>query len=358
MDEREGFKNRLGFILVSAGCAIGIGNVWRFPYMVGENGGAIFVLVYLGFLILMGVPVLTMELAVGRAGRFTTLKAMKKLEKEGTKWHLFGWVSVAGCAILMMYYTTVSGWMLAYFWKFLEGDFEGAGNEEIGKSFGKLTGDTGSMLIFMGLIVFFGFLVLCFGVQNGLERVTKVMMIGLLGLILILAVNSILLKGSSHGIRFYLSPDISRASDAGWNNVISGAMTQAFFTISVGIGSMEIFGSYMDRKRTLTGEAVQIISLDTFVAVVSGLIIFPACSAYGVEPDQGPSLIFATLPRVFGNMNGGRIWGTLFFLFMVFASFSTVTAICENMDELRELYAKEDESEKDKYFVISLISGI
>lgn len=331
MEEREGFNNRLGFILVSAGCAIGIGNVWRFPYMVGENGGAVFVLFYLIFLVLMGVPVLTMELAVGRASGLTVMQGMKKLEKPGHKWHMHGWVCVIGSALLMMYYTTVSGWMLAYFWKFLKGDFENIGEDEIGKSFDRLTGDTGMMLIFVAIVVVLGFLVLSFGVQKGLEAVNKFMMIGLFGLILALVVNSILLKGSGEGIKFYLLPDFERAAASGWTNVISQSMTQAFFTLSVGIGTMEIFGSYMNKDHSLTGESIRIIGLDTFVALMAGLIIFPACFSYGVEPDQGPSLIFETLPRIFVDMEGGRIWGALFFLFMVFASFSTVTAVCENL---------------------------
>ena len=331
MNEREGFKSRLGFILVSAGCAIGIGNVWRFPYMVGQNGGAIFVLFYLGFLILMGIPALTMELAVGRASGFTTMRAMKKLEKNGHKWHHFGWICFAGNALLMMYYTTVAGWMLAYFWKFLVGDFDNVGKEETGAVFDKMISNPTEMFIFAGIIIALGFGVLCFGVQKGLERVTKVMMIGLLLLIVVLAVNSIMLKGSGDGIEFYLLPDAAKAKEAGWTNVISGAMTQAFFTISLGIGSMEIFGSYMDKKSTLTGESVRIIGLDTFVAIMSGLIIFPACFSFDVEPDQGPSLIFVTLPRIFADMTGGRIWGTMFFVFMVFASFSTVTAVFENL---------------------------
>lgn len=331
MNEREGFKSRLGFILVSAGCAIGIGNVWRFPYMVGQNGGAIFVLFYLGFLILMGIPALTMELAVGRASGFTTMRAMKKLEKEGHHWNHFGWLCFAGNAILMMYYTTVAGWMLAYFWKFLVGDFEDVKKEETGEVFDKLISNPTEMCIFAAIIIALGFGVLCFGVQKGLERVTKFMMIGLLLLIVVLAVNSVRLKGAGKGIEFYLLPDASKASDVGWGNVISGAMTQAFFTISLGIGSMEIFGSYMDKKSTLTGESIRIIGLDTFVAIMSGLIIFPACFSFDVEPDQGPSLIFVTLPKIFADMTGGRIWGTMFFIFMVFASFSTVTAVFENL---------------------------
>ena len=327
--EREGFKSRLGFILVSAGCAIGIGNVWRFPYIVGQSGGAIFVLLYLVFLVLIGVPALTMELAVGRAGGMTTMGAMMKLEKSGQCWHLHGWVGYAGSVLLMMYYTTVCGWMFSYFWRFMTGRFEGMDAEGVGAEFDSLLADPKEMLIFTGITTTLGFLVLSFGVQKGLERVTKIMMIGLLSLIVVLAVNSLTLKGAGEGIRFYLMPDVEKAAEIGWNNVIFNAMTQAFFTISIGIGCMEIFGSYMTREYTLTGEAIRIVSLDTFVAVMAGLIIFPACSAFGVEADQGPALIFQTLPRIFMNMQSGRLWGMLFFLFMIFASFSTVTAVFE-----------------------------
>ena len=329
--QREGFKSRLGFILVSAGCAIGIGNVWRFPYMVGQNGGAFFVLFYLLFLAIMGIPVLTMELAVGRASGRTTLRGMQMLEKKGSKWHLHGWVCYIGNAVLMMYYSTVSGWMLIYFWKFLTGAFQEVNTTHVAVVYEELMGQPGVMMLFTAITVVLGFLVLCFGVQKGLERVTKVMMIGLLVLIVVLAVNSLLLKGGSEGVRFYLLPDAGTASSVGWGNVISSAMTQSFFTISIGLGGMEIFGSYMSKDHTLAGESVRIVSLDTFVALMAGLIIFPACFSFGVEPDQGPSLIFQTLPQIFLNMPGGRIWGSLFFLFMVFASFSTVTAVFENL---------------------------
>ena len=329
--EKEGFKSSLGFILVSAGCAIGIGNVWRFPYMVGQNGGAIFVLFYLVFLIIMGIPVLTMELAVGRAGGKSTRGAMMALEKKGHKWHIHGWVCYAGNVILMMFYTTVAGWMLNYFWKFLTGAFNEVETTEVAAVYDEMMEKPGVMMIFTVIVIILGFLVLCFGVQKGLERVTKFMMIGLLALIIVLAVNSILLEGGGEGIKFYLMPDPNKAAEIGWWSVISGAMTQAFFTISLGIGSMEIFGSYMSRERSITGESIRIVSLDTFVALMAGLIIFPACSSYGVEPDQGSSLIFQTLPRIFVNMPGGRIWGTLFFVFMVFASFSTVTAVFETL---------------------------
>ena len=359
VSSREGFQSRLGFILVSAGCAIGIGNVWRFPYMVGQYGGAIFVLFYLLFLVLLGLPVLTMELAVGRASGMTVVRGMKKLEKPGQFWHIHGWVGYAGSLLLMMYYTTVSGWMLAYFWKFLTGRFDNIKPTETGDIYNELMGNPQEMLIYTVIVVGLGFLVLSFGVQKGLERVTKVMMIGLLLLIIVLAVHSVFIKGAGEGLSFYLLPDITRVNASGWPEMISGAMTQAFFTISVGMGTMEIFGSYMTKEHTLAGESIRIISLDTFVAIMSGLIIFPACFAYGVEPDQGPSLIFITLPRIFINMNGGRIWGTLFFLLMVFASFSTVTAVCENqvrslMDNLGWKRAKS----VIVNFILVLVTGI
>lgn len=330
-EKRDGFGSRLGFILVSAGCAIGIGNVWKFPYVAGENGGAVFVLFYLLFLVLMGVPVLTMELAVGRASGKSIVKAYGQLEKPGSKWHLHGWLCIAGNYILMMYYTTVAGWMLAYFWKFLTGEFEGLAQDSVAPVFDALTGNPGEMTVFMSIVVVAGFLVLSFGVKNGLERVNKFMMIGLLALILVLAVNSILLKNSGEGLRFYLMPNLDNVKKIGLGNVITAAMNQAFFTLSIGIASMEIFGSYVSKEYTLTGEAIKICSLDTFVAIVSGLIIFPACFSFGIQPDEGPSLIFVTLPSVFVNMSAGRIWGTFFFLFMTFASFSTVTAVFENL---------------------------
>ena len=330
--KRESFQSRLGFILVSAGCAIGIGNVWRFPYVAGQNGGGIFVLFYLIFLLCMGVPVLTMELAVGRAGRSSAVISYKALEKPGQKWHIHGWICLLGCYLLMMYYTTVSGWMLSYFVKFASGNFtKGMDSETVGSVFGSLLADPGEMGFWMAVTVLAGFLVNSFGLQKGLERITKVMMSALLCLIVILAVHSFMLEGAGEGIRFYLFPDIHKAADAGLGNVITAAMNQAFFTLSLGIGAMEIFGSYMPRGNTLAGEAVRISILDTFVAMMAGLIIFPACFSYGVQPDAGPSLIFVTLPNVFVNMAGGRIWGTLFFLFMTFASFSTVIAVFENL---------------------------
>ena len=330
--ERESFKSRLGFILVSAGCAIGIGNVWRFPYVAGENGGGLFVLLYLVFLVLMGIPVLTMELAVGRASRKSAVLGYKKLEKPKSKWHIHGWFCMLGCYLLMMYYTTVSGWMTSYFYKFATGTFEsGMTSEQVSGVFSQLQSNPIEMVIWMAIITILGFLVCIRGIQKGIEKVSKVMMIALLVLILALAVNSILLSGAGEGLKFYLVPDFEKVSEIGIGNIVSAAMNQSFFTLSLGIAAMEIFGSYMSKDDTLPGESVKICALDTFVAIMAGLIIFPACFSYGVEPDQGPALIFITLPNVFVNMAGGRIWGTLFFLFMTFACFSTIIAVFENI---------------------------
>ncbi len=329
--KRENFRSRLGFLLVSVGCAVGIGNVWKFPYITGENGGGIFVLFYLLFLLIMGVPVLTMELAVGRASRKSAVLGYKALEKPGSRWHIHGWFCILGCALLMMYYTTVSGWMLGYFVKFAAGSFSGLSGEAVDGVFSAMLASPGEMSLWMILTVAGGFLVCSFGLQGGLEKVTKVMMLGLLALIALLAVHSLTLEGAGEGVRFYLLPDLERAASAGLLHVISAAMNQSFFTLSLGIAAMEVFGSYMNREHTLTGEAVRICALDTFVALAAGLIIFPACFSYGVQPDSGPDLIFLTLPKVFLNMAGGRLWGTLFFLFMTFASFSTVIAVFENL---------------------------
>ena len=329
--QRESFQSRLGFILVSAGCAIGIGNVWKFPYVAGENGGGVFVLFYLLFLAVMGMPVLTMELAVGRASRQSAVRGYQALEKKGSKWHIHGWFCMIGCYLLMMYYTTVAGWMLDYCVKFISGSFHGVSSDSVDNIFNQMLSNPVEMTIFMGITVFFGFLVCSGGLKNGLERVNKGMMLCLLGLILLLAVHSLTLSGASEGLAFYLLPDFQRASEIGIGNVITAAMNQSFFTLSLGIAAMEIFGSYMSKDHTLTGESIRICALDTFVALMSGLIIFPACFSFNVQPDQGPSLIFITLPKVFANMAGGRLWGSLFFLFMTFASFSTVTAVFENL---------------------------
>lgn len=329
---RESFKSRLGFLLVSAGCAIGIGNVWRFPYVAGQNGGGLFVLLYLVFLVIMGLPVLTMELAVGRASRKSAVLGYKALEKRGSKWHIHGWVAIFGCYMLMMYYTTVSGWMVTYFYKFVTGEFvSGMDAEQTGAVFENLLASPGQMAFWMILTVAAGFFVCSRGLQNGLEKVSKYMMSALLILILVLAVRSLTLSGAGEGIRFYLVPNLDTVREVGLKNVITAAMNQSFFTLSLGVAAMEIFGSYMGKEHTLAGEGVRICGLDTFVAIMAGLIIFPACFSYGVEVGAGPSLIFITLPNVFVNMTGGRIWGSLFFLFMTFASFSTVIAVFENI---------------------------
>mgnify|MGYP004595106987 CR=1 FL=1 len=330
--KRESFKSRLGFILVSAGCAIGIGNVWRFPYVAGQNGGGIFVLFYLIFLVAMGLPVLTMELAVGRASRKSAVLGYKALEKPKSRWHIHGWVAMFGCYMLMMYYTTVSGWMVAYFFKFLKGDFRsGMRADDTAAAFSGLLADPGQMAFWMVVTVVLGFLVCSRGLQNGLEKISKFMMSALLILIVVLAVHSFTLPCAGKGIEFYLIPNLDTVSDVGIKNVITAAMNQAFFTLSLGVAAMEIFGSYMGKEHTLAGEGAKICALDTFVAIMSGLIIFPACFSYGVEVGAGPSLIFITLPNVFVNMTGGRVWGCLFFMFMTFASFSTVIAVFENI---------------------------
>ena len=330
--ERESFRSRLGFLLVSAGCAIGIGNVWRFPYIAGKNGGGYFVLFYLICLLVMGVPVLTMELAVGRASRKSAILSYKKLEKPGQKWHIHGWFCLAGCYLLMMYYTTVTGWMVSYFGRFLTGAFtEGMTAEVVSGVFGTLLSSPGEMAIWTEIVVLLGFLVCSFGLRNGLERISKIMMLALLALIALLAVHSLTLPGAKEGMKFYLLPSVDSIRENGLGNLIVDAMNQAFFTLSLGIAAMEIFGSYMSEQHALAGEAVRICALDTVVALMAGTIIFPACFSFGVKPNQGASLIFETLPNVFVNMKGGRLWGTLFFLFMIFASFSTVLAVLENI---------------------------
>ena len=329
--QRENFKSRLGFILISAGCAIGIGNVWKFPYVAGQNGGGIFVLFYLLFLVMVGAPALTMEFAVGRASRKSVLGCYQELEPKGSKWHLHGYVALLGNYVIMMFYTTVAGWMVSYFYRFLVNDFKGLDTKGVSDKFEHMLSDPWNMGFWMTLIVVVGILICSMGLQNGVEKISKPMMIGLLGLIAVLAVNSVLLKGGMEGVKFYLVPDWKKVHEVGLLNVIIAAMNQAFFTLSVGMGGMEIFGSYMDRERSLFGESLQIAGLDTFVALMSGLIIFPACFAYGINPGAGPELIFITLPNVFIQMPGGRLWGALFFLFMTFAAFSTIIGVFENI---------------------------
>ena len=332
MKERESFSTRLGFILVSAGCAIGIGNVWKFPYLVGENGGGFFVLLYFIFLLIMGVPVMTMEFAIGRKSRKSGAEGFREIEKKGTKWHFIGYIATIGCYLLMMFYTSVSGWMLSYFWKFLCGTFNQTMDKTaVASVFSEMLSSPVDSLVFMSVSVVVGIIVCALGLKNGVEKITKLMMSGLLILIIVLAFHSLTLPGAMEGLKFYLVPSLNAVKDKGILSVIVAAMNQAFFTLSLGIGSMEIFGTYMSKENTLLSESFRISLLDTFVAVVSGLIIFPSCFSFNVSPDSGPSLIFVTLPNVFVNMKGGRVWGTLFFVFMSFASLSTVIAVFENI---------------------------
>ena len=328
--QRESFKSRLGFILISAGCAIGIGNVWKFPYVAGQNGGGVFVLFYLFFLVAVGVPVLTMEFAVGRASGKSVIRGYEALEPKKSKWHLHGYAALFGNYMLMMFYTTVAGWMISYFYRFLINDFKGLDTKGVTDKFSHMLSDPKGMTFWMAVIVIIGFVICSFGLQAGVEKISKPMMLGLLALIVVLAVNSILLPGGTSGLKFYLIPDWKKVEEVGLFNVIIAAMNQAFFTLSLGIGAMEIFGSYMGKDRSF-GESMRIAALDTFVAIMSGLIIFPACFAYGINPGAGPELIFITLPNVFIQMPGGRIWGTFFFLFMTFAAFSTIIAVFENI---------------------------
>lgn len=321
----------MGFILLSAGCAIGIGNVWRFPYITGLYGGGVFVLFYLFFLIAMGVPVMTMEFAVGRASRRSIIRSFTELERPGQKWHLNGYLGMAGNYLLMMFYTTVAGWMLYYFYQMLTGRFTGKDKDQVAEMFGSMLGSPQVLTVTMVIIVTAGILICSLGLQKGVERITKVMMSLLLLIIVVLAVHSMTLEGGMEGLKFYLLPDFERMKEVGISETITAAMNQAFFTLSLGIGAMAIFGSYIDKKRTLLGESVNIAILDTFVAFVSGLIIFPSCFAFDISPDMGPQLIFITLPNVFNSMAGGRIWGTLFFIFMTFAAFSTILAVFENI---------------------------
>ena len=328
---RETLGSRLGFIFLSAGCAIGLGNVWRFPYITGRYGGAAFVLFYILFLVILGLPVMVMELSIGRASKQNIGLTFKTLEPKGKKWHLFGPVAILGNYVLMFFYTTISGWLLAYFFHMVKGDFVGLDTAGVGGFFGNMLESPLMMLFWMVLATVLAFIPVGRGLQNGVEKITKFMMIGLLSLIVILAINSITLKGGSEGLKFYLLPDFARMKEIGTFEAIYAAMGQAFFTLSLGIGSISIFGSYIDKQYSLTGEAVRIIGLDTFIALASGLIIFPAAFAFGVQPDAGPSLLFITLPNIFNQMGGGRIWGTLFFLFMSFAALSTLIAVFENI---------------------------
>ncbi len=333
--ERERLGSRLGFILLSAGCAIGVGNVWKFPYMTGQYGGGAFVFIYLLFLFILGLPVMVVEFALGRASQASPVKLYQKLEKPGQKWHIHGYGALVANCLLMMFYSSVTGWILYYFVSFLRGGMTGISSEASSKLFGNMLSNPAVMVGFMAIVVVLGFLILSFGLQKGVERVTKYMMLALFALMIILAIHSFTLDGAKEGLTFYLKPDISKIN----GDVIVGAMNQAFFTLSLGIGSMAIFGSYIGKERSLMGESVNILLLDTFVAITAGLIIFPACFTYNIEPGAGPSLLFEAMASVFNNMNGGRLWGSLFFLFMFFAAMSTILAVFENILAcVRELF--------------------
>ena len=325
--EREKLGSRLGFILLSAGCAIGVGNVWKFPWMAGQYGGGAFVLIYLIFLVILGLPVMTMEFSLGRASQSSPVKLYQKLQKPGQKWHLHGYAALIANVLLMMFYTSVTGWILYYFVSFVSGNMTGITNEASQSLFGSMLSSPNITVGFMVIVVVLGFLILSVGLQNGVERVTKYMMIALLFLMIVLAINSFTLSGAKEGLSFYLKPDLSKVD----GNVVVGAMNQAFFTLSLGIGSMAIFGSYIGKERALMGESKNILILDTFVAIVAGLIIFPACFTFDVEPGAGPSLLFIAMAKVFNNMSGGRWWGSLFFMFMFFAAMSTIIAVFENI---------------------------
>ena len=331
MEKREKFSSRLGFILISAGCAIGLGNVWRFPYITGQYGGGLFVLIYLFFLISMGLPVVVMEFAMGRASQKSVGKSYEALEPKGTKWHWHKYFAIAGNYLLMMFYTTVAGWMLAYFYKMVKGDFVGANATQIGQVFGDLTTNRNEMIIWMLAVSVIGLIVCSFGLEKGVEKITKPMMLCLFGIMMVLVVRSLTLDNAMAGLEFYLKPDFSKIKEAGIGEVIFAAMGQAFFTLSIGIGSLSIFGSYIGKERSLTGEAISVMALDTAVAIMSGLVIFPACFAFGINPGEGPGLVFITLPNVFNEMAGSRLWGSLFFLFMTFAALSTVIAVFQNI---------------------------
>ena len=331
MASREKFSSRLGFILVSAGCAIGIGNVWKFPYITGMYGGAAFILMYLAFLVVLGLPIMVCEFTVGRGSQMGMGRAFEKLEPKGTKWHHLKWISILGSFLLMMFYTMVGGWMLNYAYMEATGKLSGLNGDEVANAFSNMLSSPQTMALWAVVAIVISFGACVFGVQKGVEKVTKVMMLLLLVLMMALAVNSVFLPNASEGIKFYLVPNFKSIAEAGIGNAVFAAMSQAFFTLSLGIGAMEIFGSYLDRKKRITGEAVNIVLLDTFVALMAGFIIIPACFSFGVQPDSGPSLLFITLPNLFNSMKGGRIWGTLFFIFMSFAALSTIIAVFENI---------------------------
>ena len=357
MKERETFGSRLGFLLISAGCAIGLGNVWRFPYIVGQYGGAAFVLIYLFFLLVMGLPIMVMEFAVGRASRKSVICSFQELEPKGSKWHIYGWFGMIGNYMLMMFYTTVAGWLIVYFIRMARGDFSGLDSAGVAGQFASLTADVKTQTIFMAIVVLLGMAVCVRGLKDGVEKVNKIMMLCLLCILVVRAVRSVTLPGAKEGLEFYLKPNFDNLIyDAEGNfrlgEAIYAAMGQAFFTLSLGIGAIAIFGSYIGKERKLTGEAINVTVLDTFVAFVAGLIIFPAAFAFDIQPDSGPNLIFITLPNVFNSMPGGRLWGSLFFIFMSFAAMSTVTAVFEN---IISCFMDKWEMSRKKAVVINLV---
>ena len=331
MENREKFSSRLGFILISAGCAIGLGNVWRFPYITGKYGGGTFVLIYLFFLLILGLPIIVMEFAVGRASQKSVATSFEVLEPKGTKWHIYKYFAMAGNFLLMMFYTTVGGWMLAYFVKMAKGDFVNKSSEQITGIFGTLTTNRNEMIFWMILISAIGLIICSFGLEKGVEKITKVMMVSLLLIMGMLVIRAVTLPNAMEGLKFYLKPDLGKMREAGIGTTVFAAMGQSFFTLSIGIGALAIFGSYIGKERALTGEAISVTLLDTFVAIMAGMIIFPACFAFGINPGEGPGLVFVTLPNVFNEMAGGRLWGTLFFLFMTFAALSTIIAVFQNI---------------------------
>ena len=331
MEKRETFASRLGFILISAGCAIGLGNVWRFPYITGKYGGAAFVLIYLCFLVILGIPIMVMEFSVGRASKRSAARSFHVLEPKGTKWHLAGYLAIIGNYMLMMFYTTVGGWMLAYIVKMASGTFTGLTPDEVGGVFNGMLANPGEMTVWMIVTVVLSFVVCSMGLRNGVERINKAMMSLLFVILFALCVRSVTLEGAAEGLKFYLVPDFGKMVENGIGEAVYAAMGQSFFTLSLGIGAMAIFGSYISKERSLTGECINICALDTTVALMSGLVIFPACFAFGVDPGEGPGLVFVTLPNVFNQMPGGRLWGSLFFVFMSFAALSTVIAVFENI---------------------------
>lgn len=331
MDKRETFASRLGFILISAGCAIGLGNVWRFPYITGKYGGAAFVLIYLCFLVILGIPIMVMEFSVGRASQKSAARSFHVLEPKGTKWHLTSYVTIAGNYLLMMFYTTVGGWMLAYIVKMASGTFTNLTPDEVGGVFNNMLANPGEMTFWMIVTVVVSFGVCSMGLRNGVERINKAMMSLLFVILIALCIRSVTLEGAGEGLKFYLVPDFGKMAENGIGEAVYAAMGQSFFTLSLGIGAMAIFGSYISKERRLTGECINICVLDTTVALLSGLVIFPACFAFGVDPGEGPGLVFVTLPNVFNQMPGGRLWGSLFFVFMSFAALSTVIAVFENI---------------------------